>query len=329
MRVTAFSILCILFWPFSCIAACPVDKPINVAGLDYDSARFGSELVAAILRSGLGCKVNIAYDSLDKQIAAMRRGEAHLLMEVWLDNVNSELSAAQKEGSIVLLGTNFASADEGWFVPRYLVEGPNASVPSLRSVNDLRRYKDLFHGEFLNCPLGWNCNKINEKKLAAYGLAKFYQPVNALSDTDLVDRVTRAYQSGSAILFYAWHPDILLAKYDFAKLREPPFNSEVWAKLIGSDHPTAACEYPQSAVFIGARTQFINVNPQLKELLNRWRLSNEDIVDAIIEAHATKRPMKQIAENFIRLRPDVWAPWVPEGVAASLKAALGTEIPRE
>jgi glycine betaine/proline transport system substrate-binding protein len=119
----------------------------------WSRARFSSELLAIILRAGFTCHVNITYGSLPDQIYALAHENADVLMEVWVDDVNTEWPEAQKEGSVVLLGTNFASADEGWFVRRYLVEGPNAPVPSLRSVTDLTRYKDLFHGKFLNCPI--------------------------------------------------------------------------------------------------------------------------------------------------------------------------------
>ncbi|MEH0888833.1 glycine betaine ABC transporter substrate-binding protein, partial [Enterobacter sp. UNJFSC 003] len=76
-------------------------------------------------------------------------------------------------------GTTFPDASEGWFVPRYLVSGPDAKAPELKSVQDLKRYKDLFadpdepgKGRFYNCVAGWVCEGINTKKLAAYGLAQ-------------------------------------------------------------------------------------------------------------------------------------------------------------
>jgi glycine betaine/proline transport system substrate-binding protein len=329
MWTISLPILFILLWPLSCIAACPLDRSINVAGLDYDSARFSSEVLATILRAGFTCEVSITYNSLNDQIDAVKRGDADLIMEIWLDDVSTYWSDAQQEGVVTLLGTNFASADEGWFVPRYLVEGPNASVPSLRSVADLPRYKDLFHGEFLNCPVGWNCNKINIKKLGAYGLNKAYRSVNADNDADMVSRVTQAYLNRSAILFYAWHPDMILSKYDFVQLREPVFDINIWGELNRSDNPTVACEYPQSAVMIGANKRFIDNYPALRELLVRWRLSNEDIVDAITDAHTAGKTMKQVAETFVRLRADVWMPWVSESIASTIQTNLHSDIRHE
>jgi glycine betaine/proline transport system substrate-binding protein len=55
-------------------------------------------------------------------------------------------------------------------VPRYIVEGPGAVAPGLRSVADLPDYVALFadpeepgKGRFYNCPAGWVCEVINSK----------------------------------------------------------------------------------------------------------------------------------------------------------------------
>jgi ABC-type proline/glycine betaine transport system substrate-binding protein len=92
--------------------------------------------------------------------------------------------------------------------------------------------------------------------------------------------------------------------------------------LNRSDKPAAACEYPQSAVRIGANKRFADAYPQINELLVNWRLSNEDIVDAIIDAHTTKKPMSFVAETFVRLRHDVWTPWVSHDIVAAIKATM-------
>jgi hypothetical protein len=80
-----------------------------------------------------------------------------------------------------ILGPNFPAALEGWFVPRYLVEGPDAPAPDLRTPADLARYAELFadpedpdKGRFYNCVAGWVCEEINTKKLEVYGLTDLY-----------------------------------------------------------------------------------------------------------------------------------------------------------
>ena len=70
---------------------------------------------------------------------------------------------------------NFPDGIQGWFVPRYLVEGDSsrkieALAPNLKIVSDLIKYKKLFVelenpniGRFYNCMLGWACEDINSK----------------------------------------------------------------------------------------------------------------------------------------------------------------------
>ena len=93
------------------------------------------------------------------------------------------------------LGTTFPDASEGWYVPRDLVDGPDAKAPDLKSVTDLKRHKALFSdpdepakGRFYNCVAGWVCEGVNSKKLIAYGL-------DAISPTPAAGRVKPSSRS--------------------------------------------------------------------------------------------------------------------------------------
>ena len=48
-----------------------------------------------------------------------------------------------ESGSFVDLGKD-AVTPQGWYVPRYLVEGPDAQAPDLKHVSDLAKYAHLF-----------------------------------------------------------------------------------------------------------------------------------------------------------------------------------------
>ena len=158
-------------------AACELDRPVVLAGLDYDSAAFDNAVAKLILTKGYGCKVDIVPGTVLPLVNGLARGDIDILMEVWTANPAEAWVKAEREGKAVRLGINFADTREGWFVPRYVVEGPKAPAPDLKAVQDLARHKGLFadaeeprKGRFYNCPAGWQCEVINSKKLQAYGL---------------------------------------------------------------------------------------------------------------------------------------------------------------
>ncbi|MFP3656338.1 glycine betaine ABC transporter substrate-binding protein, partial [Burkholderia sp. SIMBA_052] len=87
----------------------------------------------------------------------------------------SEITAkAVADGHVKLLGDTLpGGTNEGWFVPEYVVKGDakrniKPVAPNLVSVTDLPKYKGVFEddeepgkGRFLNCPSGWDCERVN------------------------------------------------------------------------------------------------------------------------------------------------------------------------
>jgi len=307
-----------LFLVLPCFAGCPIDRKIVIAGLDYDSARFTSEVASLILDLGYDCGTYIANKNSGDQIPDIANGDADIIMEIWVEEPSPKWVTAKNEGKVTELGMNFGATDEGWFVPTYLVEGPNAKAPDLRGATDLRSKKlaDLFKGEFVNCPASWNCKGTNEDKLKAYGLSELYKSVVTNDDKDLRRRVEDAYRHHLPVLFYGWHPDILLGKYQYTKLIESKFDKTIWNR----NH---ACEYPTGKVFIGANKAFADRNPEIVEFLRRWRMGNDDIGSALDDAYSRHlTTMKEEARRFLISRPDVWTPWVSADVAAKLHTNL-------
>jgi glycine betaine/proline transport system substrate-binding protein len=160
---------------------CPLDRPVNMAGLGYESHAFHTEVVATIMREGYGCEVEIIPVETLAGFTGLARGDLDANMEIWTANPPPAWQEGLDDGTLVDLGPNFPAALEGWFVPRYLVEGPDAPAPDLRTPADLARYAELFadpedpdKGRFYNCVAGWVCEEINTKKLEVYGLTDLY-----------------------------------------------------------------------------------------------------------------------------------------------------------
>ena len=309
--------------------SCDVARPVVLAGLDYDSAAFDNAVAKAILTKGYGCKVDILPGTVLPLVAGLARGDVDVLMEVWTANPAEAWVKAEREGKAVRLGTNFADTREGWFVPRYVVEGANAPAPDLKSVTDLSRHKALFadpeepgKGRFYNCPAGWQCELINSKKLRAYGLDEHFSNFRPGTGEALAAAVEGAVRRRRPILFYYWSPTWLLGKYDFAMLEEPPFDQATWDALKASDNPTAATAYPANTVVIGANAEFAKQAPNIVALFRNWRSSNEIVGEALAYMREHNATADDAALRFLRTRPEVWTRWVPQDVAERIRAAL-------
>ena len=308
---------------------CDVTRPVVLAGLDYDSAAFDNAVAKAILTKGYGCKVDILPGTVLPLVAWLARGDVDVLMEVWTANPAEAWVKAEREGKAVRLGTNFADTQEGWFVPRYVVEGANAPAPGLKAVNDLAGHKALFadpeepgKGRFYNCPAGWQCELINSRKLKAYGLDTEFVNFRPGTGEALAAAVEGAVRRRRPILFYYWSPTWLLGKYDFVKLDEPPFDQAIWDALKASDNPTAATAYPANTVVIGANAEFARQAPNIVALFRNWRSSNEIVSEALAYMREHNATADDAALRFLKTRPEVWTPWVPQDVAERIRAAL-------
>ena len=308
---------------------CDLQRPIVLGGLDYDSAAFDNAVAKLILTKGYGCKVDILPGTVLPLVNGLARGDIDVLMEVWTANPAEAWVKAEREGKVVRLGINFPETREGWFVPRYVVEGPNAPAPDLKSVQDLARHKSLFadpeqpgKGRFYNCPAGWQCELINSKKLNAYQLSGDYTNFRPGTGEALAAAIEGAVRRQRPILFYYWGPTWLLGKYDFVMLAEPAFDQATWDTMKASAAPTAATAYPSNTVVIGANAEFAKQAPEVAAMLGRWRSSTEIVAEALAYMRTENASAEAAATRFLRARPEVWSGWVPQDVAERIKARL-------
>jgi glycine betaine/proline transport system substrate-binding protein len=331
MALIAFCLIILGSAPaFAAAAKCEVDRPVRMAGLDWDSNRFHVEVAKFILRHGYGCESESLPGSTIPLLTGVARGHLDIVMEVWKGQLTEVWEKAEKAGKVRLLGVNFPDAVQGWFVPRYLVEGEDAPAKGLKSVEDLPRYKELFRdpeepdkGRFYNCKLGWDCETINTKKLAVYGLDPDYTNLRPGSSAALAAAVASAFERKRPVLFYYWTPSWIMAKYDAVKLEEPSYQRGIWQALKDNDDPTRACAYPLINVYTGANTEFTEKAPAIAELLKKYRTSNQMVGDALLYIQQNKgADVDDAALHFLRTRQDVWKAWMPEDAAQRVTAAL-------
>lgn len=311
-------------------SACEIDRPVRIAGLDWDSNRFHAAVASYILEHGYGCETETLPGTTIPLLTGLSRGDLDIMMEVWKNQLTEAWEKAEKSGRVQTLGINFPDAVQGWFVPRYLVEGDAAPAKGLRNVSDLSRFKKLFRdpeepgkGRFYNCKLGWDCETVNTKKLKAYGLNEHYVNFRAGSGAALSAAIASAYKRKKPILYYYWGPTWEMAKYDAFQLEEPEYDAQIWARLKATDVPKKATAYPDAEVFTAANTQFIKNAPKIAAFLKKYRTSSAIISEALLHLRESRsRGEIGAARQFLRTHGALWSSWVPGDVAARVRAAL-------
>lgn len=313
---------------------CASGAPVKFAGVTWESAQFFTEIARFIVANGYDCKTESVTGSTAVTETALVSNDLQVWVEQW-DRTNV-IKKGRTDGKIDLVGDILAGGTkEGWFVPDYVVHGDpkrgiKAVAPDLKSVADLPRYKDLFKddeepskGRFLNCPTGWDCERINNQKFKAYKLAASYTNFRPGTGGALDATISSNYERGKPILFYYWSPAGLMGKYKFVQLQEPEFTEKCW-KTVQNSTTDDVCgtATPSFKLTIGVSTPFIKGAPEIIAFFNKLSVSSDIVNHAITEMGERKVGGAVLAKEFLQKNKTLWKQWVPADVADKVEAKL-------
>ena len=314
--------------------ACEVSEPIVFAGLNWDSNEFHTAVAQRILRDGMGCAVDKIPGATIPLHNGMIKGDIHIIMEIWLANESKVWLDGVAAGKVSAIGVNMADAVQAWYIPRYLVEGPNAPAKGLRSVADLPRFKGLFadpeepgKGRFYNCMAGWACETLNTKRLSGYGLSEHFTNVRPGSGAALDAAIISALKRRRPIFFYYWGPSWLLGQHaeELIALEEPPFDALKWASLVAATDSAkvkAATAFPVVDIVIGVNQAFIQKAPTIAQFLRQYRTNTRLVSEALASMQTGKVSADAAARLFLMNHPEVWERWVSPDVARRVRSSL-------
>jgi len=303
------------------------DKPIVFAELDWDSVQVLNNVARFVLEEGFGCATDSIPGSTVPMYRGAVRGDIDVVMEVWLDNVPDFWVPAVAAGDVLELDAVFDDAIQGFYVPRYMVEGDAdrgiaATAPDLRSVADLPKYASLFRdpeqpdkGRFYNCIIGWRCEELNNVKLAAYGLTDDFTNFLPGTAIALAASMESAYLRGDAWLGYYWSPTWVLGKLDMIRLEEPPYTDACWAEIEANvetpQAATEACSYPASTAVIALGKNFKDQAPAaLVAFLDAIDTPSAMINKILAHMQETDATPNEAALHFLQTEPEVWTGWL-------------------
>ncbi|POA83413.1 MULTISPECIES: ABC transporter substrate-binding protein [Pseudomonas] len=309
-------------------------QPIHFADLNWESGSLITEILRIMVEQGYGLPTDTLPGTTITLETALANNDIQVIGEEWAGR-SPVWVKAEAEGKVQALGDTVKGATEGWWVPEYVIKGDPAKgikplAPELRSVTDLARYKDVFKdpespdkGRFLNSPIGWTSEIVNQQKLKAYGLQDSYVNFRSGSGAALDAEISSAIRRGKPILFYYWSPTPLLGRFKLVQLQEPPFDAEAWKTLTDAANPNPRpTRSLASRLSIGVSTPFQKQYPQLAQFFAKVDLPIEPLNRALAQMSENHSAPRDAARAFLKQHPDVWRTWVPRDVADRIAATL-------
>jgi len=286
-------------------------KPVKFAGVNWESGMLLTELMGFVLQHGYDCTIDSIPGNSITLEQALSNNDIQVFAEEWIGRSEAWNKAAAA-GKVVGVGAPIEGATEGWYVPRYLVEGEGAKAPNLKRIADLGQYAELFRdpeepgkGRFYNCPAGWTCELENTQMLQNYGLSDKYTNFRPGTGPALDAAIVSATRRKQPILTYYWSPTPLLGRVDMVQLK--PRDGE--EKRI--------------QVQAGLSKPFHDGAPELVAVLSRVNVPIELLNRTLAEQAEAKQDAPAAAKALLKAHPELWQAWVTDAAARSkIQAAL-------
>ncbi len=330
-------------------SAGPGGKQITLWGGDWNTVTVLNHIAGTILEESYGYDVNYVETAFGNARASLSKDEGRIdaTMEIWCINVpgwcDQHVAPAGQGGAdepAVRLSPVFENAKQGWYVPRYLVEGENAPARGLESVTQLGQFADLFaspsnpgQGRLIAGVSGWNVTEKGVIKMHALGLADDFDAQVVGSQAAMDSQVVSAFRNEEPLLLYYWKPIWVTGEYDLVKLDFPSQWSQSCQDLLGrelqegppyDDVPErAACEYRGSDIAPVVDADLERTDPQAYGLMDRMFVERNQIAQAAATYVTTNQSADEVAAQFLREHPqrvESWTPGPPAAPAAGERA---------
>ena len=301
-------------------------KTIAFADVGWDSILFHNAVAGTVAENVFGYTWTEVSGSTPITHEAVKKGEIDVHMEVWTDNLPdyaSDLAA----GALTELGVNFDDNAQGFYVPRYVIEGDPARgiqpvAPDLRTVADLKNYADLFKdpedpskGIIYGGIAGWEITDIMHKKYLYYGLDETYNYLEPGTDAATSAVLVSSYDRGEPVVAYYWEPTWLLGKYDFVLLEDEPYDQALFLE--------GKTQCPPVRVTVCVSNAFYESDPEFCEFLSHYHTSSALTSEALAYIEETGADYKEAAVWFLKEHREMVEGWLTAQQAETLYAAIG------
>jgi ABC-type proline/glycine betaine transport system substrate-binding protein len=324
-KIIAMGVACLLL--VSVFSGCGknTETVIKFADVGWDSIKFHNAVAIFVAEKAYGLKTDEISATTPLTTQALKENDMDVIMEMWTDNVSTykdDISA----GAYVELGTNFDDNNQGFYVPRYVIEGDasrniKATAPDLKTVADLANYKSVFvdeenksKGRIYGAISGWDIDVVMNNKYKFYGLDKDFTYFQPGSDAAMSAAFTSAYEKGEPIVGYYWDPTWLTGKYDLVLLEDAPYDVNTYKN--------GECACPSVDVTVCASNDMVTKAPDFVEFLKKYKTSSALTAEALAYMQDNKTNYEDTAKWFLKSHDELMTQWLPSEKANVVRKAL-------
>lgn len=291
---------------------------IKFADAGWDSIKFHNAVAGLIAEKAFEYTWEEVPGSTPVVHEGLINGEIDVHMEEWTDNIPTYMEDLEAE-KLQELGVNFDDNYQGFYVPRYVIEGDEERgiepiAPNLKTVEDLKKYPEIFpdednpeKGRVYGAIPGWEVDKIMYNKYIHYGLDENFEYFRPGSEAALASALSNPFEKGEAVVGYYWEPTWLMGKYDFVLLDDEPFDEDTYL-----DGKTAL---PPVRVTIAISNDFAEGNEDIINFLSKYSTSSQLTSDALAYMQDEGADYNETAEWFLQEHDDLLIEWVGEEAA--------------
>ena len=299
---------------------------IVVTDNGWDSQKLHNEIARIIVENaydGYVLKTSTASSTMNWQ--AIIAGDVDLDIESWTDYV-ATYPKDVANGDIVDVGVLAPDSNQGFYVPRYVIEGDakrgiKPMAPGLKTVKDLAGYHKVFpddedkdKGRIYGSIPGWMADEVLHKKYELYGLNKNYNYVRLGSEATLFASLVAAYNLGEAWVGYCYEPTWVSGKLDLVLLQDEPYDKELFEK--------GATAFPSQQLKIVSSKYFAKKAPDLLEFFKKYRTGSRLIAEALAYLDEKKVSHSEAAKWLLKTHGDLLDQWLPKEKAERVRAVL-------
>lgn len=305
---------------------------IKMAEFNWASGELMANVDKIILEEGYGCNIELVIGGTSAIFASMNeKGSIQIAGEQWVNALRDLLDPALEAGTLHAVNrAPITGLGEGWWVPPHTA----AAHPELTTVLDWIEHPELFpssedptKGAFVGCPAGWGCQHVNVNLFEAYDMeAKGWVLIDPGSAAGLDASIAKANERQENWFGYYWSPTSIIGKYN---MQAVPFGvefagNEHWDNCISQEGCTDPQQtaWIQSEVFTIVTDEFSQGNEDINEFLAARTYPGSVMGAMLVYMSDEQASGEDAALEFLTTYEELWTTWVPEEVAAKIKAAL-------
>ena len=292
------------------MAACGT---VNIA----DNAWVGYEadvaVVANVLRTKLGCTVNIKNISEQVSWQGFPTGDVDVILENW---GHADLAAKYitTDKTAVDLGSQGNVGIIGWFIPKYYLDAhpelgtansdPKTFAAALNALAaDFKTSESGSKGQLLDGDPSYVTN--DEGLVAGLGLnfKVVYSGSEAASDT----AIKAAIDAQKPILAYYWEPNWFDSQINNQMIHLP---LPAYTAGCDANPKNLTCDYPPYNLNKVASTTFANSGSPAATFIKNFKWTNDDQNAVATDISLNKLSDDDAATKWLDAHPDVWKAWM-------------------